>query len=77
MNPEYVMLKIENIIKNIFVGFVVGSISLAVVGGIIFYVAIMISFNNVFLSLFMFGLLLVIYYIGKQVRLALNDSEQQ
>ena len=77
MDPELFVLKLEQAIKNTFVGFVVAIISVVIAGAMIFYIALMISFDNIFLSLFLFGLLLIIHYIGKQVRKKINDSELQ
>ena len=77
MDPELFVLKLEQAIKNTFVGFVVAILSVVIAGAMIFYIALMISFNNIFLSLFLFGLLLIIHYIGKQVRKKINDSELQ
>lgn len=77
MDPELFVLKLEQAIKNTFVGFVVAIISVVIAGAMIFYIALMISFDNIFLSLFLFGLLLIIHYIGKQIRKEINDSELQ
>lgn len=77
MKPENFLLKIEDIFKNILLGFLALSIGITLVAIVIFYLSLMLSFNNVFLSLFMFGLLLIIHYIGKQITIQINDIEPQ
>lgn len=75
MEWSFYLSKIEETVKNIIIGFFVFSVSVMLVVIIVFYLSLMLSFNNIFLSLFMFGLLAVINYIGKQIRTKLNDSD--